>query len=64
MVRGFIISTAFLGMGIAAAARQVEEKGSSWLSLSSETRSAVEEHAGGYKAFMKEAKTELHFVRE
>ena len=37
---------------------------SSWLSLSDAELAAVEEHAEGYKDFMHEAKTELHFVRE
>ncbi|MGH9322859.1 MAG: hypothetical protein ACRD21_14775, partial [Vicinamibacteria bacterium] len=66
MTRGFIILSTFLCTGIPTEAltQQEEENGSSWLSLSSEDRASVEEHASEYKAFMKEAKTELHFVRE
>ncbi|HSF15318.1 MAG TPA: aminopeptidase 1 [Vicinamibacteria bacterium] len=37
---------------------------SSWATLTDETRAAMEAHASAYKTFMKETKTELHFVRE
>jgi aspartyl aminopeptidase len=50
-------------LGIASLAETQEER-SSWLSLTGDDRSRIEEHARGYKSFMKVAKTELSFVRE
>jgi aspartyl aminopeptidase len=66
MPRDSNVLIAVLALGIAArtGAAQEAEKRSSWLTLSSESRALVEEHASEYKVFMREAKTELHFVRE
>lgn len=64
MTRAVVILLAFTLSGSARLTDARTENPSSWLTLSDQDRARVEEHASRYKAFMKEAKTELAFVRE
>jgi aspartyl aminopeptidase len=68
MTRAVVILLAFIlcssAPRVCAQTAPEPERRSSWLALSDADRARVEEHASRYKTFMKEAKTELAFVRE